>query len=787
MGRVFVFVLALASHFNAVTLQMKYKSHNLTHDELAAMHRRRRRRLTDSIEDSGPIGVYGDANLGYYYVDLFLGKPSSSYTPQRETVIIDTGSGLTAVPCIGCKSCGKHMDPKYDPEKSPSAETLACGTECRAVSHSRCSSGKCNYHVSYSEGSSLSGYVVRDTVFFAASGQETWHEGMWGGVEMAVGCHRSETNLFVSQKADGIMGLSASSYVINNLHSQGFISKKSLSMCLAPHGGYMTLGQQLSTAKPNWIKMQGTGRGYVSVKMTRAMLGSKELANTKELAVGYSVVLDSGTTFTYLHYTLKKRFYKMLTSLCKKINCPSHKTMHDEEMCFAFNNKEEVLAKMPDVTFDVGNKDVPKLVVKSPQWLFRYSSTVWCVGIYDNGSTGTLIGANFLVNYETVYDFTDRQVAFIPADCTDTGPTKPSPVAPATATVAAATATTPNPTPTTPKPTAKIIPKPSNQPDTPAPQVKNEERPTVVTEAAVTQAAAVTEAPREEGEGRERDSSLDGVGATPTPQAECITAAMKMVCEDETCNTQLRSMGLPCGGGIDTSIFSRRLDESLSGHMDIASQFTLSKMCTGTCATTLPKVFADLAQCFTRTHTKTPEGLQEPMKFGSEVLGSHMCARNEEGGYCLLSMISMSSPAAADESKCEVQNKLGTCESTLNEIKKRVGNSEIDNEDVKKMAALSCGSAASSTFGTVVVVLLIFCILGGLCYFCRANRKKSQVQFTQIQTDDPFEREQASAQGLDNGLELGRYTDKVGDDFDRVSIASSASLSDDHDLSEDSD
>lgn len=39
--------------------------------------------------------VYGDAKLGYYYINIFVGSP-----PQRQSVIIDTGSWITAFPCL---------------------------------------------------------------------------------------------------------------------------------------------------------------------------------------------------------------------------------------------------------------------------------------------------------------------------------------------------------------------------------------------------------------------------------------------------------------------------------------------------------------------------------------------------------------------------------------------------------------------------------------------------------------------------------------------------------------
>jgi hypothetical protein len=72
---------------------------------------------------------------GTHYVDLWCGSP-----PQRQTVIVDTGSGVTAFPCRGCKDCGApqyHIDGYFDDLASSSFEKVACD---------QCSSraGSCN-------------------------------------------------------------------------------------------------------------------------------------------------------------------------------------------------------------------------------------------------------------------------------------------------------------------------------------------------------------------------------------------------------------------------------------------------------------------------------------------------------------------------------------------------------------------------------------------------------------------------------------------------------------------
>jgi hypothetical protein len=72
--------------------------------------------------DNHIIPVYGNASLGYYYVNLYVGTP-----PQEQSVIIDTGSGQLAVPCSKCTSCGRrHIHPPFDIMKSKTNKILTC-------------------------------------------------------------------------------------------------------------------------------------------------------------------------------------------------------------------------------------------------------------------------------------------------------------------------------------------------------------------------------------------------------------------------------------------------------------------------------------------------------------------------------------------------------------------------------------------------------------------------------------------------------------------------------------
>lgn len=153
------------------------------------------RRLAD-MESSGPrkslqsASLYGGIyDYAYYFVSILVGTP-----PQRESVIVDSGSSLLGFPCYNCRECGRsHMDEGFDFTKSSTAHWLSChDPQCIA---GRCGLGDvCPYQQSYSEGSSIEGNYFSD---FVALGEQERNNSF---VRFDyIGCHNRETKLFVSQ------------------------------------------------------------------------------------------------------------------------------------------------------------------------------------------------------------------------------------------------------------------------------------------------------------------------------------------------------------------------------------------------------------------------------------------------------------------------------------------------------------------------------------------------------------------------------------------------------------
>lgn len=100
---------------------------------LRSNHRRLEQASSNIVISAGGIfnnyqAVPLSQGYGTHFANVWVGTP----TPQRKTVIVDTGSHYTAFPCTGCVKCGAphHTDPYFRPENSKTFQQLQCN-ECQ--------------------------------------------------------------------------------------------------------------------------------------------------------------------------------------------------------------------------------------------------------------------------------------------------------------------------------------------------------------------------------------------------------------------------------------------------------------------------------------------------------------------------------------------------------------------------------------------------------------------------------------------------------------------------------
>jgi hypothetical protein len=135
-------------------------------------------------------------------------------------------------------------------------------------------------------------------------------------------------------------------------------------------------------------------------------------------------IVDSGTTFTYLCYAVYKTLYQMFDEFCKspgKCLGKNVKVVGEPHPCYTFDNEthgnlKEFFSSFPEVKVLVDKEEV---TWKPERYLFAWpdSPLVFCVGVYNNGGTGNILGGNFMRGNDVIFDRGLMRMGFALSDC----------------------------------------------------------------------------------------------------------------------------------------------------------------------------------------------------------------------------------------------------------------------------------------------------------------------------------------------------------------------------------
>ncbi|KAH9734374.1 hypothetical protein KPL71_017351 [Citrus sinensis] len=246
---------------------------------------------------------------GLYFTKVGLGTPTDEYYVQ-----VDTGSDLLWVNCAGCSRCPTKSDlgiklTLFDPSKSSTSGEIACSDNfCRTTYNNRypsCSPGvRCEYVVTYGDGSSTSGYFVRDIIQLNQASGNLKTAPLNSSVIFGCG-NRQSGDLGSSTDAavDGILGFGqANSSLLSQLAAAGNV-RKEFAHCLdvVKGGGIFAIGDVVSP-KVKTTPMVPNMPHY-NVILEEVEVGGNPLdLPTSLLGTGdeRGTIIDSGTTLAYL-------------------------------------------------------------------------------------------------------------------------------------------------------------------------------------------------------------------------------------------------------------------------------------------------------------------------------------------------------------------------------------------------------------------------------------------------------------------------------------------------------
>lgn len=352
-----------------------------------------RRRLSPTDE----ARLFGNLHrLHSWHVDVLVGTPG-----QMQSVIVDTGSGMTAFPCTECgANCGTHIDEPFDPSRSSTFRWVSCSeSHCRSCE----SNDQCGYSVHYLEGSSIRGRFFEDVLHLGHAARNNTRAPVW------LGCHTEETNLFLRQDPSGIMGLREENWDVLTALVGGPLERQVLGLCLSDDGGAMAFGGINESWTPLEAPLESVPYGtHYSVSVTDASLVTSSGQSTSVASLAGNYIFDSGTTYTYFTAMQAEALRTAVRNACGAGACGGATLA--STTCWMASDAD--LSLFPNLHISMGQATY----IWTPRgYLTSQHAGHWCYTFY--GDPPLTLGASFMRHHLVVFNRDEQRISFAPSPC----------------------------------------------------------------------------------------------------------------------------------------------------------------------------------------------------------------------------------------------------------------------------------------------------------------------------------------------------------------------------------
>lgn len=353
--------------------------------------------------------------LHYTWIDI--GTPNVSFL-----VALDVGSDLLWVPC-DCVQCAplsasyySSLDrdlSEYRPSGSSSSRHVPCSHQlCESSLNCKSSKQQCPYTIDYyTENTSSSGLLVEDTLHLASVDDHKLNTSVQASV--IIGCGMKQSGGYLDGVApDGLMGLGPGEISVPSVLAKAGLIRNSFSMCFDDEdSGRIYFGDKgpPTQESTHFLPSDGKYETYI-VGVEACCIGNSCLKQT-----GFSAVVDSGTSFTFLPNEVYERIAKEFD---RRINA-TITSYPGYPWKYCYKSSSEELPKVPHLklVFPLNNSFVvfnPVFVVYGIQGISGF-----CLAVQPmEGDVGT-IGQNFMTGYRMVFDREKMKLGWSPSNCQD--------------------------------------------------------------------------------------------------------------------------------------------------------------------------------------------------------------------------------------------------------------------------------------------------------------------------------------------------------------------------------
>ncbi|CAA7026223.1 unnamed protein product [Microthlaspi erraticum] len=365
-----------------------------------------RDRIRPSQTTDLPAKHGSTVGTGNYIVTIGIGTPKNDLS-----LIFDTGSDLTWIQCMPCRTCYPQKEPIFNPSSSSSYSNISCSSPvCASLRgqgiFSNCSAASnCIYGTVYGDKSITVGNLATEKFTLTSS-------DVFDGVNF--GCGRINQGKFRGMA--GLLGLgrgklsfpSQTAKKYNNLFSYCLPSS-------ARYTGHLTFGSAGVSNSVQYTPISSVSdTTFYGISIVGITVGDKQLEIPPTVFSSQSAIIDSGTVIS----RLPPKAYEALRSAFKERMSNYTATTSPSSVmdtCYDFTGLEEIT--IPSISFSFSGGTVVKLDLAGILYVFDVSQV--CLAFASNGDTTlpTIFGNVQQKTLQVVYDNAGGRIGFAPNGC----------------------------------------------------------------------------------------------------------------------------------------------------------------------------------------------------------------------------------------------------------------------------------------------------------------------------------------------------------------------------------